>query len=210
MSVRTVLSLSIALLVAMSCGGASAVAPTAAPSADPTVGLAVPDGPVLFEPEQIIFPPEEFPLAGAEVARDAPLTAHGWERQFALPASVDFRWFTLRLFVLDPDIGSSRFIEENGCGSVAWPGERTTSTPLDVPRAGDGAVACRYVFADGQRVLYYTTGYRNVGMLIGTQPKRAEMTDALASAWLAALARQQIAIIGRVLEAYPPPALSGR
>ena len=193
------------LLAAAACGGAvGAAPPTAPPTADPPVGMAIPDGPVLFEPEQLIFPPEEFPVSGAAVARDTPVAAHGWERQLATPSSADFRWFTIRLFVLDPDVPSTRFIQENGCGSVSWPGERPIADDLHVP-AGETASACRYTFADGQRVLYYATGFRNVGIVVGTQPKREQMTDAIATEWLAALAKQQVAIVGRVLIQYPPP-----
>jgi hypothetical protein len=116
-----------------------------------------------------------------------------------MQASPDFRWFTVRLFVLEPDVTGARFIDDNGCGTVTWPEERPRAKELLAPRSGDGAVACRYEFSDGARVLYYTTGYRNVGILVGTQPRRDAMTDALAVDWLASLARRQIAIIGGVL-----------
>jgi hypothetical protein len=56
-----------------------------------------------------------------------------------------------------------------------------------------------YRFADGQRVVYYMTGYRNVGVVVGAQPRREEMTDGLALDWVTSLARRQIAIIGGVL-----------
>lgn len=201
--------LAVALLIGSGCSALSRPPPpTDAPNGDPTAGLAVPDGPVLFEPEQLIFPPEAFPLAGAAVARDAPLSAHGWERQFATPSSPDFRWFTIRLYVLEPDLPSSRFIADNGCGSITWPGEYPRVQPVDAPpRSGDGAKGCIYEFPDGQRILYYTTGYRNLGILVGTQPRRDEMTDVLALDWLAALARQQIAIIGKVVAEARRPAL---
>lgn len=205
---RTVLA--VALLVGSACSASPRSAPpTSAPDGDPTAGLAVPDGPVLFEPEQLIFPPEVFPLPDAAVARDAPLGAHGWEREFAMASSPDFRWFTVRLHVLEPDVPSSRFVADNDCGSVTWPGERPRIEPVKVPpRSGDDARACVYDFPDGQRVLYYMTGYRNVGIVVGTQPRREAMTDGLALDWLAALARQQIAIIGKVLAAAPPPTLT--
>jgi len=206
MTWRTILA--VALLAGSACSAlARSGPPTAAPNGDPTAGLAVPAGPVLFEPEQLIFPPEVFPLPDVAVASDAPLTVHGWERQFATATSPDFRWFTVRLFVLEPDVPSARFIGDNGCGSMTWSGEHPKAEAVGAPpRSGDGATACRYEFPDGQRVLYYATGWRNVGILIGTQPRRDEMTDVLALDWLAALARQQIAIIGHVLVAYPPPA----
>lgn len=198
MPVRTVLCL--ALLVASACGGASPAEPSPAPTGDPTAGLAVPAGPVLFEPEQLIYPPEDFPLAGAVVARDAPIAAHAWERQFALESSPDFRWFIVRLYVLEPDIPSATFVKDNGCESVTWPGERPIVEQIkSPPPSGDGARACMYTFPDGQRVLYYLTGYRNVGVVVGTQPRREEVTDGLALDWIASLARRQIAIIGGVL-----------
>lgn len=188
------------------CGGAERVPdPSVAPTDDPVVALDVPVGPVLFEPEQLILPPEEFPLADFAVARDEPLTAHAWERQFVSSASPDFKWFTVRLFVLEPDVSSTTFIAENGCDTVRWPDERPDVREVDASPSGDGARACRYEFSDGLRVLYHMTGYRNVGIVVGAQPRRAEMTDRLSLDWLAAMARHQIAIIGRVLMTYPPP-----
>ncbi len=194
-------------MIASACSAPRSLEPTPPPGGDPTAGLSVPDGPVLFEPEQLIFPPEEFPLPGAAVARDAPLSAHGWERQFATPASADFRWFTIRLFVLEPDVSSGRFMADNSCGSARWPDERPSAKELVAPRSGEDANACRYEFPGGARVLYYTTGYRNVGVLVGTQPRRDEVSDELGLDWLAALARRQIAIVGRILAAVPPPSL---
>lgn len=201
-----------ALLVAASaCGGepAAVAAPPLSPppTADPDAATGIPEGPVLFQPEQIILPPEEFPLAGFAVARDEPLTARAWERQFASQSSPDFHWFLVRLYVLDPDVESRSFIEENGCDTVQWPDERPDAREVDATPSGDGARACRYEFLDGQRVLYHTTGFRNVAIVVGAQPRRDRMTDRLALDWLAALARHQIAIIGRVLIAEPPPRL---
>ena len=196
--------LPLVLLVASACSGPGAADPSPPPSAVPVEGVIVPPGPVLFEPEQLIFPPEVFPLA-AEVSRDAPLVVRAWERQFTTSASPDFRWFTVRLYVLDPDVASSGFVAENGCGSVTWTGERPTAKELVAPPAGDGARACGYGFGDGSRVLYYATAYRNVGLLVATQPRRDAVTDALALDWLAAIAREQIAIIGGVLVKVPPP-----
>ena len=168
----------ITLLIASACAAPRAVAPSNPPTVD-TTSLSVPAGPVLFEPEQLIFPPEEFPIEDTQVARDAPVGTHGWERQFLTPSSVDFRWFTVRLFVLEPDVSGPRFVAENGCGAVSWSDETPSASELDPPRTGDAARACRYTFRDGSRVLYLTTGYRNVGMLLATQPRRAEMTDDL-------------------------------
>lgn len=187
------------LLVASACGGAARVEPSAAPSSDPDPAAQAPAGPVLFDPEQLIFPPEDMPLAGAEVARDAPIAAHGWERQFALPASPDFRWFTVQLFVNEPDVTAASFVGGHACGTVSWPTELPTATAVALTPAVAPASACRYAFADGSRVLYYTTAFRNVGILVGTQPRRDEVTDDLAVAWAASLARMQIAIIGNVL-----------
>ncbi len=192
-------SICIVLVVACACSSTRAAEPSPPPGGDPTLGLAVPAGPVLFAPEQLIFPPEDFPLASTEITRDAPQGVHGWVRQFDTPASADFRWFALHLFVLEPDVSATRFIADNGCGSVSWSGEKPTPADVDAPRARDDARACRYAFADGARVLYLATGYRNVGILVATQPRRAEVSDALAVGWLSALARDQIAIIGRVM-----------
>lgn len=183
------------------------VGPAPAPTVDPAAPAAVPSGPVLFEPEQLILPPEEFPLAGFRVARDAPLTAHGWERQFAADASPDFRWFTIRVHVLEPDVPSAMFVAEHDCDATTWPDERPSARELQAAPTGDASRACRYEFGDGLRVLYYTTGFRNVGIVVGMQPRRDAVTDRLAFDWLAAIARRQIAIIGRVLAAVPPPAL---
>ncbi|MBI2773429.1 MAG: hypothetical protein HYX56_02915 [Chloroflexi bacterium] len=192
MSVRVLL---IALLIA-SCGGARAAEPSPPPRADAAVIASIPDGPVVYEPEQLIFPPEEFPLK-ADVARDAPVAVHGWEREFLTKGSADFRWFTVRLFVLDPDVPGSRFVADNGCGAVTWPDEQAVGFEV---ASGDTATrACRYEFKDGSRVLYHASGFRNVGILVGAQPRRDEVTDKIAVEWLAALSAQQIAIVGRVL-----------
>lgn len=164
-------------------------------------------GPILFKPEQLILPPEEFPLAEFGVSIDQQLTTRAWERQFVSATSPDFHWFTVRLYILEPDVASTRFIEENGCETVQWPDERPDVREADAAPTGDGSRACRYEFADGQRVLYHTTGYRNVAIVVGAQPRRPEMTDRLTLDWLGALARHQIAIIGRVLQTYPPPRL---
>ena len=188
--------LPLVLFVASACGGAAATEPTRPPATDPLAGLSVPPGPVVYEPEQLIMPPEEF-LLKAEVARDAPIAIHGWERQFATPSSPDFRWFTIRLYVLEPDIPPSRFVEENGCGAVVWPEEEPAT--FEAPTGTAESRACRYEFGDGARVLYYTSGFRNVGLLVGAQPRRDEVTDRIAVEWLAALARNQVAIIGKVL-----------
>jgi hypothetical protein len=194
------LVLSVALLAASACGGAARTEPSPAPTGDPTKGLNVPPGPVLYEPEQLIFPPEAFPLRGAAVARDAPIAAHAWERQFALESSPDFRWFVVRLYVLEPDIPSSKFVADNDCDSISWGAEKPFVEAIGAPPAsGDGSRACLYRFGDGQRVLYYMTGYRNVGVVVGTQPRRDEMTNGMALDWVASLARQQIAIIGGVM-----------
>jgi hypothetical protein len=190
------------LLAGSACRSPLSAPPTAPPATDPLAGFAVPDGPVVFEPEQLIFPPEVFPLPEVEVSRDAPLGKHGWEREFSTRASPDFRWFTVRLFVLEPDVASARFVADNECASISWPGESPKIEQVKFPpRAGDAARACLYGFADGQRVLYYVTGYRNVGILVGTQPRRDEMNDGLALDWVVAVARQQIAIIGKVVSA---------
>lgn len=196
------------LLIASACGGAAVVPPTPAPTVEPTAGLAVPDGPVLFEPEQLIYPPEVFPIRDAGVTRDAPIAIHGWERQFTTAASPDFRWFTVRLFVLEPDVAPESFVKENGCGSVTWPAESPAAIPL-APAATDAA-GCAYTFSDGARAVYLATGYRNVGVLVGTQPRRDAVSNALAADWLAALARNQIRIIQKVLIAYPPPSVATR
>ncbi len=200
--------LCLVVLVASSCGGAVGAQPTPAPTADPTVGLTVPDGPVLFEPEQLIYPPETFPVRDAGVTRDAPIAVHGWERQFTTGASPDFRWFTVRLFVLEPDVSAATFVQENWCGSVTWPDETPASKELTAPAGSDGSVACVYTFTDSARAVYLTTGYRNVGLLVGTQPRRDAVTNALATDWLTAIARNQITIIEKVLIAYPPPVAS--
>ena len=187
------------LFVVSACGAPRTVEPSTPPSVDTSAALSAPAGPVMFEPEQLIFPPEEFPV-DAQVTRDAPVASHGWEREFLTPASVDFRWFSVRLFVLEPDLAGSRFVADNGCGAVSWPDEQPAAAQeLDPPRTGDAARACRYTFRDGARVLYLTTGYRNVGMLLAAQPRRAEMSDDLSLRWLSALAQKQIAIIGRVM-----------
>jgi len=202
------LAICLAVAVATACGGAAEAAdPSPAPTLDPAAALDVPVGPVLFEPEQLILPPEEFPLSGFSVARDEPIGDRTWERQFASATSPDFHWFTVRLYVLEPDVASTTFIEENGCDTVKWPDEIPDVREADAAPTGDGSRACRYEFIDGQRVLYHTTGYRNVAVVIGTQPRRDRMTDRLALDWLAAMARHQIAIIGRVLVTYPPPKL---
>ena len=188
----------IALVVASACAAPRAVAPPSDPPAvDPQVA-AVPTGPVIFEPEELIFPPEEFPL-DVDVSRDAPLGSHGWERQFMTPASPDFRWFTVRVFVQEPDVSGPRFVADNGCGAVTWPDEQPTAAELDPPRTGEAARACRYTFRDGSRVLNLATGYRNVGILLAAQPRRPEMTDDLSLRWLSAIGQKQIAIIGRVI-----------
>jgi len=189
--------LGIALLLASACAAPRVVLPSNPPAVD-TPTVTIPAGPILFEPEQLIFPPEDFPLADAEVARDAPVKSHGWERQFVTPSSVDFRWFTVRLFVLEPDVSGPRFVAENGCGAVQWD-ETPTSAELDPPLTGEAARACRYTFRDGSRALSLTTGFRNVGMLLTTQPRRTEMSDELTLRWLSALGQKQIAIIGRVM-----------
>ena len=203
------LAICLSLAVASACGGGAAEAadPSPPPTADPVAGLDVPTGPVLFEPEQLIMPPEEFPLAEFSVSRDEPIGGRAWERQFASATSPDFHWFTVRLYVLEPDVASTTFIEENGCDTVQWPGERPDVRDADAALTGDGSRACRYEFSDGQRVLYHTTGYRNLAIVVGAQPRRERMTDRLALDWLAAMARHQIAIVGRVLMTYPPPKL---
>ena len=88
---------------------------------------------------------------------------------------------------------------DNGCSAVSWTDELPTAMELDPPRTGDAVRACRYGFRDGARVLYLMTGYRNVGMLVATQPRRDEMSDELAMRWLSAIGQKQIAIIGRVM-----------
>jgi hypothetical protein len=183
------------------------VAPAAAPAALPATGPEAPAGPVLFEPEQLILPPEEFPLPGFTVARDAPLLTRGWERQFAADDSPDFRWFTVRVHVLEPDVPGTMFVADHGCDAVTWPDERPSARELDAAPSGDAARACRYEFKDGLRVLYHTAAYRNVGIVVGMQPRRDAVSDRLALDWLAAIARLQISIIGRVLASDPPPAI---
>ncbi len=192
---------SMATVVASACGGATRDKPTPPPPTETARPVAVPAGPVLYEPEQIILPPEEFPIKDAAVARDAPVATHGWERQFATEGSPDFRWFTVRVFVMEADVPASAFVKDNGCGSVTWPDEHPLADQLAAPHAGDDTVACLYTFKDGARVLYLTTGYRNVGLLVGTQPRRDLVSNSLAADWTASIARLQISIIERVLAA---------
>jgi hypothetical protein len=200
------IAICLTFLVATACGGAvEASDPSLPPTEDPVAGLDVPAGPVLLQPERLIMPAEEFPLADFTVALDKPLVPRAWERQFLSKTSPDFHWFTLRLYVLEPDVTATAFIKDNGCDTVKWPDELPEVRELDPSPTGDGSRACRYEFLDGQRVLYHTTGYRNVAIVIGVQPRRERMTDRLALDWLAAMARHQIAVVGRVLMAYPPP-----
>lgn len=193
------------LVAASACGGTVTPEPSLPPTEDPIASLEVPVGPILYEAEQLILPAEEFPLADFTVARDEPLADRAWERQFVSSSSPDFHWFTVRVYVLDPDVRSTKFIEDNGCDTVQWPAERPAVNEVDAAYSGDGARACRYEFLDGGRVLYHTTGYRNVGIVVGAQPRRDRMTDRLVLDWLAAMARHQIAIIGRILVSDPPP-----
>lgn len=198
------LAIGLAIAVATACGGAAEAAdPSPAPTLDPPAAVNVPAGPILLEPEQLILPPEMFPLRGFSIARDEPIGGRTWERQFASATSPDFHWFTLRLYVLEPDVPSTRFIEENGCDTVRWPDEVPDASEVDTTTTGGGSRACRYEFSDGERVLYHTTGYRNVAIVVGTQPRRDRMTDQLALDWLAAMARHQIAVIGRAVVTYP-------
>ncbi len=191
----------IVIVVVSACGGAAKGDPTPPPPTDTAPAIAVPAGPVLYEPEQIVLPPEDFPIKDAPVARDAPIATHGWERQFATESSPDFRWFTVRVFVMDADVPASTFVKDNACGSVTWPDERPLADKLTAPNAGDASLACLYTFKDGMRVLYLTTGYRNVGLLVGTQPRRDIVSNSLAVEWTAAIARLQISIIEKVLAA---------
>ena len=211
MGSRAVLGVCLALVVAAACGGQVPAAPL--PAATPPTAVAglesIPPGPILFEPEQLILPPEEFPVAGAQVASDSPIIGHGWERQFATSGSRDFKWFTLRLFLLDPDVPAASFIAGHGCEAIRWDGEAPVWKELDAMPSGDGARACRYEFSDGLRVLYHTTGFRNLGIVVGMQPRRAEVTDQVALEWLAVLATQQILVVGRVLKAAPKNGSSG-
>lgn len=186
------------LVAASACGGAARAQPSAPPAAGPAA--SAPAGPIVFDPEQLIFPPEDLPLPGAEVARDAPIAAHGWERQFALPRSPDFRWFNVRLFVNEPDVTASAFVAAHDCDTITWPTDRPAVKELVAPSGGDPAVACRYAFEDGARVVYYTTAFRNVGIQVGAQPRRVEVSDDLAVQWSASLARMQVAIIAEVLQ----------
>lgn len=199
------IALCLLAVAASACGGAVGGRPTPAPTAEPSAGLAVPPGPVLFEPQQLIMPPEVFPIRGSAVSRDVSVPGRGWDREFTTAGSPDFRWFNIRLFVLDPDVPATSFVNENGCGSVTWPTEIPTADTLVAPSVGDDATACLYTFRDDARVLYVTTGYRNVGLLVGTQPKRDLVSDALAIEWASAIARQQISIVEKILIAHPPP-----
>ncbi|MDE3111422.1 MAG: hypothetical protein KGN00_05145 [Chloroflexota bacterium] len=200
------IALCLLVLAASACGGAIVGKPTPAPTAEPTAaGVAVPPGPILFEPQQLILPPEAFPVRGAAVSHDAAVAGRGWERQFTTDASPDFRWFSVRLFVLDPDVTAAAFVKDNGCGSVTWPTEVPTADALVASNVGEAATACLYTFRDDGRVLYVATGYRNVGLLVGTQPRRDLVSNALAIEWASAIARQQISIIEKILIAHPPP-----
>lgn len=192
-------------IAASACGGAIAGVPTPPPTAEPSARVAVPPGPIVFEPQQLIMPPDVFPIRGAAVSHDASVPGRGWERQFTTDTSPDFRWFTVRLFVLDPDVTPASFVTDNGCGTVTWPTEIPTADALVAPSVGDGATACLYTFRDDARVLYVTTGYRNLGLLVGTQPRRDLVSNALAIDWAAAIARQQISIVEKILIAHPPP-----
>ncbi len=196
------IALCLLMLAVSACGGAVAGPPTPAPTAP---SATVPPGPVLFEPQQLIMPPEVFPIHGAAVSQDAAVAVRGWDRQFATDSSPDFRWFNIRLFVLDPDVTPASFLKDNGCGSVTWSTEVPAADVLVAPTVGDGSTACLYTFHDDARVLYVTTAYRNVGLLVGTQPRRDLVSDTLAIDWASAIAREQISIIQKILIAHPPP-----
>lgn len=198
-------SLPLVLVIAAACSVSNAGEPSAPPTLEPAAVASVPPGPVVFQPEQLIFPAEDFPLA-AKVTADRSLPDRAWERGFSTEGSPDFVWFTVRVYVLDPDVAPGDFVLRNGCGTVTWTTAEPTATQLSAP---DDAKACAYHFPDGERVIYYAAGFRNVGILVSTQPRRIAVSDQLAGEWVGAIAREQVAIIGRVLTAHAPPAIVG-
>lgn len=160
-----------------------------APSAPPILDA------VTFRPEQVILPPEEFPLNGYSVDMDERAGAQGWSRSWSGPGA--FPWVRVDVTVLSLSERSYASIAATACDQRTFTPPALRTAEVTAPVVGDGAKACSYDFQDAPAgSLVYTTGTRNVLVAVGIW--RGATTVASAAAFAASLADYQLWIIDRV------------
>jgi len=154
----------------------------------------IPDA-VTFRPEQVILPPEQFPLTGYGVDTDAQAGTDSWTRMWSGPGA--FPWVSVDVTVLDPSERSYDAIAAATCDHWTYTPPALSSGEIRAPVVGDGAKACAYSFQGAPAgSVVYTTGTRNVVVTVGVWRRSA--TEAATTAFVASLADYQLWIIDKV------------
>ncbi|MBI4288280.1 MAG: Ig-like domain-containing protein [Chloroflexi bacterium] len=159
--------------------------------------------PVTLKPQELAMTLDQFPLPGFNVTQDIS-TSEGqvWRRRFtpANPGAFGYDWLLMDIRVLDRPTSAS-WIKAQDCDWRSSEGTRPTgSFELTVSQMGDGVKACRYEFADGDRIFRYATGTRNIGVFLQTSPHStaSNVNEADAPHLLELMAERQLAIIDQI------------
>lgn len=152
---------------------------------------------VLLRPDQVILPPHEFPYEGYTVSRDQAFGSTAWRRTFE-SAQGDFWTVTLDVYVFSPATRSTDRIAAETCDQTFTGVVPNTAREVPADVVGDAAKACRYTFTGFVDWYEYTTGTRNVMVVVSGSPRSTRITGTTGLNRLVALARQQLAIIDRV------------
>ncbi len=149
---------------------------------------------VTLRPDQMILPPEEFPLAGYNVDQDERFGTGGWTREWRGTGA--FFWIKVEVIVLDPAIRARTAIAATTCDWSFTP-PALSGAEIAARVVGDGAKVCSYDFI-GQPAgsLVYTTGSRNILVTVGVS--RMLASQAAATEFVASLADYQLWIVDRV------------
>lgn len=167
---------------------------SSSPSRDLTLPAPSIADALTLRPEQVILPPEEFPLARYSVDTDERVGTNGWTRKWSGPDA--FFWVRVYVTVLGPSASSRNGIAATTCDWTFTP-PALSAAEIAAPVVGDGAKACGYDFTDFPvGSLVYTTGTRNVLVTVGVYRRSA--SQAAAAKFVASLADYQLWIIDKV------------
>ncbi|MHB8630774.1 MAG: hypothetical protein ACYC9W_02475 [Candidatus Limnocylindria bacterium] len=150
---------------------------------------------VTLRPDQMILPPEQFPLPGYRVDTDERVGTNSWTRRWS--GSDAFSWVRVYVTVLGPSARSYNAIAATTCDQWTYTPPALSSAEIAAPVVGDGAKACAYDFQSlPAGSLVYTTGTRNVLVSVGVWRRSA--SPAAAAAFVASLADYQLWVIDKV------------
>jgi hypothetical protein len=155
---------------------------------------------VALRADQMIMPPEVFPLGGYTIGRDEEIRPDRWRREF-ISSSGDYWWVFVDLSVYPSNIRGPDRVAASTCGD--YPFTAANGDPLlsqkeiSGPVVGDAAKACLHHFGGTTAdMTQYITATRNVVVVIVADPRYASNAQALNL--VVQLARQQVGLITQV------------